>query len=116
MDFQVNELKQVAKFQRFLILAVAAGVVLSIASKFIPYIGILCLVTGIASLVFMIKLSQALKQETGITIVYAICAFIPIVSLVALYLICKKASNALTEAGYKVGLFGMSQADIDKMQ
>ena len=116
MDFQVEDLKQIAKFQRFLILAVAAGLLLSIAAKFVPILGILCLVAGIASLVFMIKLSQALKQETGITIIYAICAFIPIVSLVALYLICKKASDLLTAAGYKVGLLGMSQQDIDNLK
>ena len=116
MDFQVEDLKQIAKCQRFLILSVAAGLLLSIAAKFVPILGILCLVTGIASLVFMIKLSQALKQETGITIIYAICAFIPIVSLVALYLICKKASDMLTAAGYKVGLLGMSQADIDNLK
>ena len=116
MDFQVEDLKQIAKFQRFLILSVAAGLLLSIAAKFVPILGILCLVTGIASLVFMIKLSQALKQETGITIIYAICAFIPIVSLVALYLICKKASDLLTAAGHKVGLLGMSQADIDNLK
>ena len=116
MDFQVEDLKQIAKFQRFLILAVAAGLLLSIAAKFVPILGILCLVTAIASLVFMIKLSQALKQETGITIIYAICAFIPIVSLVALYLICKKASDMLTAAGYKVGLLGMSQTDIDNLK
>ena len=89
---------------------------LAIAAKFVPFIGILCLVTGVASLVFMIKLSQALKQETAITIIYAICAFIPILSLVVLYLICKKATDALTAAGYKVGLLGMSQADIDNIK
>ena len=116
MDFQVEDLRQIAKFQRFLIIAVGIGILLAIAAKFVPFIGILCLVTGIASLVFMIKLSQALKQETGITIIYAICAFIPIISLVALYLICKKASDMLTAAGYKVGLLGMSQADIDNLK
>lgn len=116
MDFQVNELKQVAKFQRFLILAVAIQILLAIAANFVPLLGIFCLVAAIASLVFMLKLSIALKHDTGITIIYAICAFIPIVSLIALYLISKKASDILTGAGYKVGLLGMSQKDINDMQ
>ena len=116
MDFQVEDLKKIAKAQKMLIIAVAAQIVVAVASKFVPILGILALVAGICALVFMIKLSIALKNETGITIVYAICAFIPIVSLVALYLICKKASDSLTAAGYKVGLFGMSQADIDNLK
>ena len=116
MDFQVNELKHVAKFQRFLILAVAIQILLSILTKFVPLLGILCLVAGICALVCMVKLSIAMKHDTGITIIYAICAFIPIVSLVALYLICKKASDLLTAAGYKVGLLGMSQNDIDNLK
>jgi|GEM_PF-5491044 len=116
MDFQVEDLKQIAKFQRFLILAVAAQILLSIAAKFVPILGILVLIAGIFALICMIKLSIALKHETGITVIYAICAFIPIVSLVALYLISKKASDVLTAAGHKVGLFGMSQADIDNLK
>ena len=84
MDFQVEDLKQIAKFQRFLILSVAAGVLLSIVSKFVLVVGFLYLVPGIASFVFMFMLCRALKQETDITIIFSICAFLPIVSIVAL--------------------------------
>ena len=116
MDFQPEDLKQIGKFQRFLILAVAAQLVLAVVSKFFPLLGFLALPIGIFAVYAMVKLSCALKHETSVTIIYAVCAFIPLVSLVALVLIVRKASAALTAAGYKVGLFGMSQADLDNMK
>jgi len=116
MDFQPEDLKQIGKFQRLLILAVAAQLVIGVAAKFIPLLSFLVLPIGIFAIYAMVKLSGALKHETSVTIVYAICAFIPIVSLVALVLIVRKASAMLSAAGYKVGFFGMSQADIDSIK
>ena len=84
--------------------------------KFVPLLGFLALPVGIFAVYAMVKLSCVLKHETNLTIIYAVCAFIPVVSLVALVLIVRQASAELTAAGYKVGLFGLSQADIDSMK
>lgn len=116
MSFQPEEIKQIGTYQKFLILAVAAQLVIAVAAKFIPLLGLLGLPAGVFAIYSMVKLSCALKHETSTTIIYAICAFIPLVSLVALILIVRQASAALTAAGYKVGLFGVSQADLDNMK
>ncbi|MCI5778524.1 MAG: hypothetical protein MR051_01685 [Lentisphaeria bacterium] len=116
MDFQTEDLKKIATFQRMMILAVAIQLVLTIAIKFVPWLGILTLAASVFCLYTMIMVSQALKHETPMTVLYAICAFIPIVSLIALYLLAKKSSDALKAAGYSVGFFGMSKEDIDKIR
>lgn len=116
MDFQTEDLKKIAKFQRMMILAVAIQLLLTIVSTFVPFVGILTFAAGVFCLYTMIMLSSALKHETLVTVIYAICAFIPIVSLVALFLLAKKSSDVLKAAGYNVGLLGMSQADIDNIK
>ena len=116
MDFQKEDLKKIAKFQRLMILAVAAQLLIAILTPVIHILGILALPAGLFCIYSMVMVSQALKHELGITIVYAVCAFIPVISLVALYLLAKKSSDALSAAGYKVGLLGMSKEDIEKIQ
>ena len=116
MAFQPEEIKQVGTFQKFLILAVAAQLVIAVLTNFVPLLGVLALPAGIFAIYCMVKLSCALKHETATTIIYAVCAFIPLASLVALILIVRQASAALTAAGYNVGLFGVSQADLNNMK
>lgn len=116
MDFQKEELKKIAKFQRLMIMAVGIQLLIAILTSVIPILGILTLPAGLFCVYAMVMVSQSLKHELGITIVYAICAFIPVVSLIALYLLAKKSSDALIGAGYKVGLLGMSKEDIEKIQ
>ena len=116
MDFQKEDLKKIAKFQRFMIMAVGIQLLIAILTPVISVVGFLALPAGLFCVYSMVMVSQSLKHELGITVVYAICAFIPIVSLIALYLLAKKSSDALSAAGYKVGLLGMSKEDIEKIQ
>ena len=116
MDFQVEDLKKIATFQRLMVIAVAAQLIITVVSFIIPFVGILGFVAGIFCLYTMIMVSQALKHDMPVTVIYAICAFIPVVSLVALYLLVTKATAALKAAGYNVGFFGMSKAEIENIK
>jgi len=116
MDFQVEDLKKIAKFQRWMIIAVAAQLAIAVISLFIPLLSVLGFVAGVFCLYTMIMVSQALKHEMPVTVIYAICAFFPILSLIALYLLVTKSTATLKAAGYNVGFLGMSQEEIDKIQ
>ena len=116
MDFQTEDLKKIVKFQRMLILAVAVQLVLWIASFFLAFFGldyILRVATGLFAAYSAYMLSSLQKNENQWTLIYAICSFVPIVSLWPAYMLWKKTEDALKAAGYNVELPDLLKKGVD---
>lgn len=77
------------------------------------FIGILYLINTSH---YVCRLSRALKHKLIVTIAYAFGCFIPVVSFIVVYLLAREAYRNLIGSGYKVGFFGMSKKDIEKIR
>ena len=61
------------------------------------------------SLVGVYRLATGLGMSTWVKGLVVVCMFIPIVSLVTLFVLNSKATTMLRTAGYRVGLLGASK-------
>ena len=116
MDFQTEDLKKIANFQRMMILAVAVQLVLWIVSCFLVFFGlnyILRVAAGLFAAYSAYMVSSLHKNENQWTLIYTICAFFPIVSLWPAYMLWKKTADILKAAGYNVELLGLLKNGVD---
>ena len=114
-----DRLRRVAKYQRAVILAIVANLVLNIvamASREFPPAALLmllflmlCIVAIMIASVFF--LSREL-YSIGIAVFCALLMFIPCVSLITLLIVNQKATTFLQQNGLKVGFFGIDPARI----
>jgi hypothetical protein len=107
---RLQQLLRIAKSQR--------GVLLCILGSIIMFFLPLAVVQGIAflvilpfQLVFVYKLASSLKA--AVPLVWTLCMFIPLLSLVLLLILSQRATRALQGAGFKVGLLGAKVSDIE---
>ena len=112
------ELKQIAQYQRGLILSVLGqivGIILSGAgnASHAPVLqllaGLLMIVAGIAGLVFVVLVALRL-YSTASAIMLAIAMFIPCVSLIVLLSLNGAVTKRLREHGINVGFFGANMS------
>lgn len=71
-------------------------------------------VTGIITVYFIYKLAVALRSTAPW--VYMILAFVPLVSLIALFFINSRATKRLEVHEIKVGLMGAKATDLEKLK
>ena len=118
-----EKILQVAKYQRWVLLALLAnitliGVFVSIATGFVvlPDAGltpIRLIAFGVA--IFMTFAAFMLAKQffhVAIAVVCALLMWIPFVSLIVLLIINQKATRYLQENGIRVGLLGASPSDV----
>ena len=110
--FTVNEIYKIAKYQRYIILAILLNLIISVLAYFVPPLAILSLVISLAILILFILFSNAIKNSVIVTIICAILMFVPIISLILLLIITSRATAILRNAGLKVGLLGVSKQDL----
>ena len=110
--FTVNEIYKIAKYQRYIILAILLNLIISVLAYFVPTLAILSLVISLAILILFILFSNAIKNSVIVTIICAILMFVPIISLILLLIITSRATAILRNAGLKVGLLGVSKQDL----
>ena len=84
---------------------------ISIVGIFVPFASI---VTGIIMVYFIYMLAVAVRSSYAW--VYAILAFIPLLSLIGLLHINSKATKVLQANGLRVGLMGTRMEDFDNYQ
>ena len=116
-----QSLYAVALNQRRLILLVAIVLVFYLAQAALmatmppiaPLFALAAYVTMLLSIVSVYRLAKAL----GFTaILYAIAMFIPCIGLLTLLVVVSRATSALKRAGIKVGFFGVSRDELQRLR
>jgi hypothetical membrane protein len=64
----------------------------------------------VLALVGLFRLASGLGYSTPIRVLLAVCMFLPLVNLITLLVLSSKATRALRDAGYKVGLMGATKS------
>lgn len=67
---------------------------------------LLGIVAVVMSWIGFLRLASGLGYSTGAKIGLVILLLVPLIGLITLLVLNSRATKALTEAGYKVGLFG----------
>jgi hypothetical protein len=102
-----SDLIEVAKCQKHIIWLI----LISIPAMFFPGATI---VTGIIGAYFIYKLAVAVRSSSAW--VYIILSLFPIIGLLGLLHISRKATKTLQEHGIRVGLMGARMADFQRIR
>ncbi len=100
------EILRIAGFQKILIWVVVA----SLASILNLYVAI---VIAVLTAVFLFQLARALRQPAWL---FAIGAFIPLISVILLLALNSDATAALRKRGIRVGLLGANKGDLNRLK
>ena len=121
------DIKGVARFQKALIWLVLLHVGLIVANIWVGRAGgeeapsastaaitmalaVASLAVAVASIALIVLLMTALDRPLISKILAAIAMFIPLVGLIVLLVVNQRATGALRDAGYRVGLMGARPA------
>lgn len=114
-----EKLRRVAKYQRWVLLAVLLNICATIVAIAVPrdslIVSLMILAVALAILVFAVTSVVMLAGElwnVGIAILCAILMFLPCISLITLLVVNQKATGLLQQHGIHVGLMG---ADVNKI-
>jgi hypothetical protein len=104
-EYTDADVVKVAKKQKTILWLVLASFV---AMLFPP----LLVIVGVANLVLMYQLAKALRLTAW---AWCIGMVVPLVSLVLLLALNRKATNLIRSKGISVGLMGANRAQLDKL-
>lgn len=117
-----QQLRELARAQRNVLLALLANIVFTIAYFAVIarlggsiLISLLVFVVAIAITVYSVMTMYRLASRlysNGVAILFCVLLFAPCASLLALALVVSKASNVLNSHGIKVGLLGVNPNSI----
>lgn len=112
-DQQREKLIRVARYQRWVIYALLANIVLNITIMSLARQGVMVQVLGlavalgvVAFAILSIFLLQKEVSNVGVAILCAILMFIPCISLITLLVVNQGATKYLQSRGVKVGFMG----------
>ncbi|HEX3475300.1 MAG TPA: hypothetical protein VHT91_09780 [Kofleriaceae bacterium] len=74
--------------------------------------GLVALCTVIASLVFAVRMANALHGP-GTAVLYVVLLLVPLVNLIALLVLNGRATRELKAAGLNVGFLGVTSSELD---
>jgi Short C-terminal domain len=107
-SFSSKDLIEISKNQKNIIWLILIGLILPFIS---PH---LALISSVIQVVFVYKLAVSIK--TKFPGIYCFLMFIPLVSLIALLIINGEATSILKSNGIHVGLMGVQNSDISKLE
>ena len=100
-------IEKVASGQKLIIYAILVQfLTIGLQAAFGDIAGLVAIVAVIMSLVGMFRLASGLGSSTGVKILLVILLLVPLVGLMTLLVLNSRATKALRNAGYKVGLLG----------
>lgn len=102
-------LEKIASAQRGVIACVGINILLIILAKIATNSDIILLAAialAVVAIIFIAKLTSALRYSTAVIVLSCIATCIPLISLIVLLVLNGKATAILKEHGVKVGLFG----------
>lgn len=117
IPFTADEVFNVAKNQSNILYCVLVNLVLTILTWFIPAglsiaAQFVSLAISIGMIVFLVKLRNSMKKNVVMTILVCFLMLIPLINLLVLISHVVSATKLLRSAGLKVGLMGVSSADL----
>ena len=128
VPFTVDEICNVAKNQSYILYCVLINIILIFSLFFIPamsvnampFIAVLVILSAVgfsvATIVFLVKLRNAMKKNVALTVFACILMFVKYVSLLVLVYHVISATKLLRSAGLKVGLMGVSSAELARFR
>ena len=104
-----SQIEDVRVGQKLIIYAILLNVTVAIAAAFYPLVGVVQIVTLTVTIVGLLRLFRGLGTAIWARVILIILMFVPLMNLVMLLVLNSRATKALREAGYKVGLMGASK-------
>jgi hypothetical protein len=105
-------LRSVASGQKLIIYSILLSLAgFALAKPLGMLVLVLNLAAAIMSIVGAVRIAGGLGQGTGAKILYVIAMLIPLISLVIMITLSIRATRALRDAGYEVGLLGARNMD-----
>ena len=104
-----SQIEDVRVGQKLIIYAILLNVTVAIAAAYYPLLGVVQIVTLIVTILGLLRLFRGLGTAIWARVILIILMFVPLVNLVVLLMLNSRATKALREAGYKVGLMGASK-------
>jgi len=107
-----EQLSQVAGGQKMVIVAILINLgALILQSAVNPVFALLLVVSGVLSIIGVIRLAAGMGIQLVMRICIILLMFLPLISLLTLLVLNSKATRRLREGGYHVGLLGASRPD-----
>jgi hypothetical protein len=111
-----EELRQVATYQKGVLLCILIQLVAIVAQVFVPpeirlLVSLASLVVGLAATVFVFLLAIKV-YSTGLGVLLGILTLIPCVGLLMLLFVNGKATSVLKQNGIRVGLLGANLSEV----
>jgi hypothetical protein len=105
-------MRRVASGQKLILYSILLSLAaFALAKPLGLFVIVLNLVAAVMAILGAVRIADGLGQGTGARIIYAICMFIPLISIVIMISLSIRATRALREAGYEVGLLGAKNLD-----
>lgn len=106
----VRLIEKVASGQKLIIYAILVNILaIGLVAVFGDIAGLVSVVALVIALVGMFRLAGGLGYSTAAKIFLLVLVVLPLIGLITLLVLNSRATKALREAGYKVGLFGVRQ-------
>jgi len=103
----VQPIEKVASGQKLIIYSILVNLLtIGLVAVFGDIASLVYIVAIVMSFVGMFRLASGLGYSTAARILFVVLLVIPLVGLITLLVLNSRATKALREAGYKVGLFG----------
>ena len=114
--FTVDEICNVAKNQSNILYCVLVNLILTIFSRYIPFGSLISLAVAIGMIIFLVKLRNSMKKNVVMTILVCFLMLIPLINLLVLVSHVVSATKLLRNAGLRVGLMGVSSAELSRFR
>ncbi len=103
----VQPIEKVASGQKLIIYAILVNfLTIGLMAAFGDIAGLVGIVAIVMSFIGMFRLASGLGYSTATKIFLLVLLVVPLVGLITLLVLNSRATKALREAGYKVGLLG----------
>lgn len=116
IPFTADEVFNVAKNQSNILYCVLVNLILTIFSRYIPFGSLISLAVAIGMIIFLVKLRNSMKKNVVMTILVCFLMLIPLINLLVLVSHVVSATKILRSAGLKVGLMGVSSAELSRFR
>ena len=116
IPFTADEVFNVAKNQSNILYCVLVNLILTIFSRYIPFGSLISLAVAIGMIIFLVKLRNSMKKNVVMTILVCFLMLIPLINLLVLVSHVVSATKILRSTGLKVGLMGVSSAELSRFR
>lgn len=101
------EVQKIISGQKLILYAILLNIGANILAARIPMLGVVAfLVAAVMAITGLAKVCTGLRYHIAATVIFCVLMIVPLLNLVVLVLVNRKATARIREAGYEVGLMG----------